>query len=304
MNDGGSMRDEGPGDHGSRPWSARRLGAALLEQKRRLDAERRARYAAFGVDPGCAWPASRVFHRDSALGPAWQPILTADEVEALTLDGDYARYPQAPVVALPPALTLDAPLDVVIRERATGRDYEDAPIDLARLATLLDLGAGVVAEGSPRRRAAPSPGALYPVELYPIVFAVEGLAPALYHFRSVDGVLETLRPVTGRAELAAFLPTHFARGHLAALIAITVRFARVQAKYLERGYRFALLEAGHIAQNMLLAGAATGLACAPLGGFWDEPFNEFLSLDSLEEAVVYAIALGFPAITENNADRG
>jgi hypothetical protein len=41
---------------------------------------------------------------------------------------------------------------------------------------------------------------------------------------------------------------------------------RVTAKYGERGYRFLLLEAGHLMQNLCLLSVSLGLATVPLGG--------------------------------------
>jgi len=76
------------------------------------------------------------------------------------------------------------------------------------------------------------------------------------------------------------------------MLVLSVVFARTQMKYLERGYRFALLEAGHIAQNILLTATALGLSAVCVGGFWDDPFNDLLSFEPTEEAVVYSILLG------------
>ncbi len=73
------------------------------------------------------------------------------------------------------------------------------------------------------------------------------------------------------------------------------RFARVQAKYGERGYRFALLESGHIAQNLLLLAGAAGLASLPAGGFFDDLLNLTLGIDGETEAATYAILAGVPA---------
>jgi len=42
-------------------------------------------------------------------------------------------------------------------------------------------------------RAHPSSGALYAVEIYPVVFRVQGLEPAVYHYGAVDNVLEAVR---------------------------------------------------------------------------------------------------------------
>jgi SagB-type dehydrogenase family enzyme len=69
-------------------------------------------------------------------------------------------------------------------------------------------------------------------------------------------------------------------------------FGRTRFKYGLRGYRFALLEAGHVAQNVVLTATALGLAAVPLGGFYDRPTDEFLGLDGVNESTLYTIALG------------
>ena len=69
-------------------------------------------------------------------------------------------------------------------------------------------------------------------------------------------------------------------------------FHRCRVKYGERGYRFCLLEAGHIAQNLLLAASAEGLAALPIGGFIDDELNEMAGLDGVEAAVLYLVLVG------------
>ena len=70
----------------------------------------------------------------------------------------------------------------------------------------------------------------------------------------------------------------------------------MKVKYGERGYRFALLECGHIAQNLLLAAEAEGLAAVPIGGFVDDMINDLMGLDGVSEAVVYVVLAGSRAV--------
>jgi SagB-type dehydrogenase family enzyme len=70
--------------------------------------------------------------------------------------------------------------------------------------------------------------------------------------------------------------------------------ARLESKYGERSYRFALLEAGHIAQNLLLAATAEGVAALPVGGFVEDKLNALLGLNGRDEFAVYLILLGCP----------
>jgi SagB-type dehydrogenase family enzyme len=78
----------------------------------------------------------------------------------------------------------------------------------------------------------------------------------------------------------------------AAIVAIVAVFWRSRFKYGLRGYRFALLEAGHVAQNLLLACTAADLPAVPLGGFFDARLNRLIDLNGVDEAAVYAVALG------------
>ena len=75
-------------------------------------------------------------------------------------------------------------------------------------------------------------------------------------------------------------------------VAPVIIFGRTRFKYGLRGYRFALLEAGHVAQNLLLAATALGLAAVPLGAFFDRRADVFLRLDGVNESTLYTIAVG------------
>src|SRR6185437_16084667 len=48
----------------------------------------------------------------------------------------------------------------------------------------------------------------------------------------------------------------------------------------------------HVAQNVLLAATALGLAAVPLGAFYDRRTDTFLALDGVNESTLYAIAVG------------
>jgi SagB-type dehydrogenase family enzyme len=73
---------------------------------------------------------------------------------------------------------------------------------------------------------------------------------------------------------------------------MTAMFWRSRFKYGLRGYRFALIEAGHVMQNAVLAAAALGIAARPLGGYYDRLLDALVGADSLDEASVYALLLG------------
>lgn len=276
------------------PWTAERMARRFAEVKRVVEEERRSRFAPFGIAPDCLWPCSRLFHEQSALGPAWHPTFTNEQVEAFTRNLDYKRYPGAERVELPHPPQLSADLETAIRKRRSVREFSPGDVSLEQLAKLLELGSGVTERDSIPRRAAPSGGGLYPIETYVSSIGVGGLRPAVWHYAALEHALEHVRPLGGVEEMAPFFPPGLLEGKPRLVLTLSAVFARTQLKYIERGYRFALLEAGHIAQNFVLTAGALGLGAVCVGGFWDDPYNHFLGLDADREAVVYAVMLGHP----------
>jgi SagB-type dehydrogenase family enzyme len=98
----------------------------------------------------------------------------------------------------------------------------------------------------------------------------------------------------GQVAIAATTPFADIAAGAAAVIVVSAVFWRSRFKYGLRGYRFVLLEAGHVAQNILLAAAALGLAAVPLGGFYDRRVDELLGVNGVDESALYLLCVGLP----------
>jgi SagB-type dehydrogenase family enzyme len=207
------------------------------------------------------------------------------------------RHAQLPFEPLPPPFLAGATLADTLRTRRSRRQFGDAPILLASLGTVLHAGYGVsgtVAGTEQSLRAAPSGGALFPLELYVVCQRVDELEPALYHYDPLRHGLERLRPLRRIDETEDLTPYPEVVTPCAAVVVISAMFWRSRFKYGDRAYRFTLLEAGHVGQNMLLAAEALGLAAVPLGGFFDRRADALLGVDGLDEAAIYLFAIGAP----------
>jgi SagB-type dehydrogenase family enzyme len=182
--------------------------------------------------------------------------------------------------------------------RRSVREFGNTPLTLTDIATLLFLGAGVTAEvrhpsDATTRRAAPSAGGLHATEVYVVVRAVENLAPGTYHYRANEHALEVLRLDTAEANRLASASSYpEIVGAAAAILVLTAIFGRTAIKYGERGYRFTVLEVGHVAQNMLLVASGLGLGAVPVGGFIDDDVHQILDVDGVDEASFYLIPVG------------
>jgi SagB-type dehydrogenase family enzyme len=203
------------------------------------------------------------------------------------------------IVELPAPRRPECSLWEAISSRRSQRSFRGEPIGGADLAALLQAAYGVTHEArSPDGsrtlplRAVPSGGALYPLELYAAALRVHGLDAGLYHFDPLRPGLETVRTGIGHDTVAALSTYPEIAGECSVLFLIGAVFGRSRFKYGLRALRFTLLEAGHAAQNAVLAAAALGLGAVPLGGFYDRRTDEFLGLDGVNESVLYTVAVG------------
>jgi SagB-type dehydrogenase family enzyme len=127
--------------------------------------------------------------------------------------------------------------------------------------------------------------------LYVVALGVAGLDPGVHHYDPFDHVLERLDARGVVADLAAAVWDERPIASASAALITTAVFPRIQLKYGQRGYRFALLEAGHVAQNVLVAAAALGVQALPYGGFYDRSIDALLGVDGVDEATVNCLFL-------------
>jgi SagB-type dehydrogenase family enzyme len=199
------------------------------------------------------------------------------------------RNTQLPSIALPPARLPRMRLRSALRARRSTPPTAGGPLELPALAAILSAGYGASAPG---RRTVPSGGALYPLEVYVAAERVDGLTTGVFHLDPFRHALELQREGAIAEALAAASPLPGLLSDAAAVVFLTAIFWRTRFKYGLRGYRFALLEAGHAMQNVLLAATALGVPALPLGGFYDARVEELLGVDGVDESVVYGAALG------------
>lgn len=193
-----------------------------------------------------------------------------------------------------PSVDARTELEQTISARRSIRTFSGMPLGLDELARLLVFTYGRT-DRSGVFRAVASGGALYPLELYVAAFNVDGLDPGVYHYAVETGHLDVVRP--GEC-LAALKDVVYAQGvdiDAASLaIVVTAAFRRSTIKYLDRGYRMVLMEAGEAAQNLCLLATSLGLGACLLGGFNDDLLSEFLDIDGVDEAPLLPVLVGRP----------
>ena len=180
----------------------------------------------------------------------------------------------------------DVSLEQAIADRRSNRDFRSDPLPLWILGQLLWVAEGVT--GVQGQRAAPSAGALYPLEIYVVEQS------RVLHYLPSGHRVESRSAIDLRAELVRDARGQTFVGEAPAVVVIGAVADRTRAKYGSIGGDFVNREAGHAAQNVLLEATALGLSAVPVGGIEPEAVARTLALPPDVE-VLYLIPLGYPA---------
>jgi len=192
-----------------------------------------------------------------------------------------------------------------VLNRRSDRDFIDRPIGFNQLSAILHIGNGITHSVTYEDgitfnfRSAPSGGGLYPVEVFCVAQNVENLKAGLYAHAPAESALYNLsyqeRDLLTEQMCKGMQTLKDSLTNSGAVIFLVAHMPRMKFKYKERAYRFALIECGHIAQNILLAAEHENIGAVPIGGFIDDAVNDFLCLDGLEQFALYGIILGSKA---------
>lgn len=234
------------------------------------------------------------FHQSSKrTGGAHVPKHIRDWPEEW-LTVDFKTYPRLPYEELPQPDAPDMKLADAVASRTSGRDFSGKPLTPQTLSTLLAYSCGITdAEHEPAlHRAQPSAGGRYPLEVYPILMRGGEIESGLYHYQVKSHGLEQLEARTFSPEDLDGIFTYPWAKNASAAIVITAVFDRTQAKYGERGYRYVLIEAGHVGQNIYLLAQSLGLKACSIVGTRDPVIEKLLDIDGVTESVVYTVLLG------------
>ncbi len=208
----------------------------------------------------------------------------------------YKTYPQAPRTKLPEFVPhRPMPLDQVLRERKSVREFSDRRITLGQLAYLLWGSTGLGRqEGGYAFRTAPSAGALYPIETYLALHTVKDAEAGLYHYNIQDHCLEQLKVGDFRVSVAQAALGQRMCADAAAVFIWAAVFDRSKWKYGQRAYRYIYLDAGHIAENLALAATSLKLGSCEIGALFDDQANTLIDIDGEQESTICMAAVGVP----------
>jgi len=190
---------------------------------------------------------------------------------------------ELPVVNTTGTITVEQ----AIGQRRTVRSFIPKMLSLDQLAQLLWAVQGITGKRN-AFRSAPSAGALYPMDVYVVAGqgGVDKIKAGVYHYEASEHVLTVMAENDLRVEVAEASLSQMWMARAPVNFIITAEYKRVCSKYGRRGERYAMIEAGHIGQNLFLQAEALGLKAGIVGAFHDAEINGVLNLPRAHEPLL------------------
>lgn len=198
-----------------------------------------------------------------------------------------SRRKEGPMMLPRPDHEGDVSVEEAIKRRRTVRSFSSRTIRKEDLSQLLYAAQGITQDRG-FKRAAPSGGALYPLDVYTVVGdkGVEGLDAGVYRYIPSDHRMEQVSTGDRKRPLAQASLHQMWMSKPPLNLVITSEYSRICSKYGERGVRYAMMEAGHVGQNIFLQAESLGLKAGIVGAFEDKEVIHVLGIPKIHEPLL------------------
>lgn len=184
----------------------------------------------------------------------------------------------------------------ILFERKSSRVYTDKPVSLLQLSYLLWATQGVKeirGQNYATIRTVPSGGARHPFETYLVIQNVEGLKEGCYHYLPMEHQLEYLHPFADKnISITQTLVGQSWAEKAAVVFYWSIVPYRCEWRYGIFAHRPALMDIGHVGENLYLACAALQLGTCGVAAYDGDSCAKVFGLDNEEEFMVYTSPVG------------
>ena len=186
-----------------------------------------------------------------------------------------------------PMLDGDVSLERAVKGRRTVRSFSDRPLAVGQLSQVLWAAQGITDDRG-LKRAAPSGGALYPIDVYVVVGkdSIRELAQGVYRYNPFHHSIEKILDIDAREHVAAACLRQMWVATAPVILVLTAQYSRITVKYGERGKRYAMIEVGHIGQNIFLQCEVLGLSAGIVGAFYDTKVARAVNTEENHEPLI------------------
>ncbi len=149
-------------------------------------------------------------------------------------------------------------------------------------------------------RTYPSGGGLYPIEMFLYIKGIDGIKEGLYLWNPVRSHLIFIKDAISQEELEDLLPmtavkidpNNASLKKCNVIVFLVANFRYSSYKYGKLAYKLAILEAGHIGQNIQLTATALNKKTTALCGYYDDKVEKYIGLDGNEKTCLYVFTMG------------
>lgn len=236
----------------------------------------------------------KIFHEASESPSRYTYSFSDDEINSFKAKCRSIVHPEGELISL---RTVSNTLftDLVLNRKSI-RNFSGASITDQELSDLL-----ILSYSTNRHKSTPSGGGFYPLRVYFLLrLKTESLSPGLYFYNHEKSCIVKV------SELPLLKDEYFEvvlgapmYNSSSVVIFVGCDFNLVTKKYANRAYRMALLEAGHLCQNVYLCTSKTELGVVEYGG-WNDEVLEFL-LDIKDKNILILSTLFIGHKQENSS---
>lgn len=184
----------------------------------------------------------------------------------------------------------------IINTRHSSRVYTQEPMSLLELSYILWTCQGVKQIRGKKYatlRTVPSGGARHGFELYFVCQNVEGLDPGTYHYLPMEHRIEFLNPIDKVSDvLASSLCDQLWALKANVILYFSYIPYRTEWRYGHLAHRIALVDLGHVGENIYLASTSIGLGTCGIGACVTSICDEMFELDGENEFILYSQPIG------------
>jgi len=189
-------------------------------------------------------------------------------------------------------------VEKAISQRRSRRIFLDDAISAEDLSQILWSAAGItkpIAHCSQTRmclRAAPSAGAMYPLEIYVLAENVRGIEPGIYKYIPQEHKIIRVSDRDVKKDMTAAAQERQMISIAPACLFYSAVFSRTTSRYGSRGReKYVCMDLGHSAENVYLQAEALNLGTCAVGAFDDALVKEIMQLPP-EEEPLYIMPIG------------
>lgn len=194
----------------------------------------------------------------------------------------------------------------ITAKRISVTRFDDAIFQAQQLSDLLQMAYGFQqhSEKQGLHRTVPSAGGFYGLQLHVILLkAADTLAAGVYQTCfATDGSISLLHASSDLKDAPRAVVHPHLLSQAAGLIVISGNVSAAELKYRNRAYRYALLEAGCVLQNLGLASAELGVGWRVIGGYDDLRMRALGHIPS-EQELLAAGVFGLPDASNGRTAR-